>query len=231
MGIERKNGKTENRKAEKGTLRTSVKRMIQKRIQDGTYKPGDRIVETRLCKELAVSQAPVREAMLELALMGVLEERPYAGTYVREITQEEIIDIFNTRAFIEEYAARRACQHRSEEQLARMREILQKMETCTCMEEFTEVDNEFHECIVDAASSIALKRCWNSLQFKEWTYESVLVTKMTIPQLVEAHKKLYAYIRDRADHTAGAFMFLHIKGFSDEVVENIRTRRESSQES
>ena len=39
--------------------------MIQKRIQDGTYKPGDRIVETRLCKELAVSQAPVREAMLE----------------------------------------------------------------------------------------------------------------------------------------------------------------------
>ena len=61
----------------KETLRSQISMIIQKRIREGVYKPGERIVETRLCKELSVSQAPVREAVLELAMMGILEERPY----------------------------------------------------------------------------------------------------------------------------------------------------------
>ena len=72
-------------KVSKDTLRKVVKQYIQKQISDGVYKPGDRIVETKLAKELNVSQAPVREAMLELALMGVLEERPYSGSFVKKL--------------------------------------------------------------------------------------------------------------------------------------------------
>lgn len=86
----------------KETLRSNIKDYIQQQIAEGVYRPGDRIVETRLAKELNVSQAPVREAMLELATMGLLEERPYSGTYVRNFSIEEIEDIFLTRAFIEE---------------------------------------------------------------------------------------------------------------------------------
>ena len=59
----------------KETLRSNIKDYIQKQIADGVYQPGDRIVETRLAKELEVSQAPVREAILELSAMGLLEER------------------------------------------------------------------------------------------------------------------------------------------------------------
>ena len=42
-----------------------------------------------------VSQAPVREAILELAAMGLLEERPYSGSFVRKLTAEDIEDIYN----------------------------------------------------------------------------------------------------------------------------------------
>ena len=112
----------------KETLRSNIRDYIQKQIAEGVYKPGDRIVETRLAKELDVSQAPVREAMLELATMGLLEERPYSGTYVRNLSVTEIEDIFDIRAFIEEYAAKRAAKRVTDEQLAEMEVILQQME-------------------------------------------------------------------------------------------------------
>ena len=108
----------------KETLRSNIKDYIQQQIAEGVYRPGDRIVETRLAKELNVSQAPVREAMLELATMGLLEERPYSGTYVRNFSIEEIEDIFLTRAFIEEHAAKCAAKRVTEEQLARMEAVL-----------------------------------------------------------------------------------------------------------
>ena len=47
----------------KETLRSNIKDYIQQQIVEGAYRPGDRIVETRLARELNVSQAPVREAV------------------------------------------------------------------------------------------------------------------------------------------------------------------------
>ena len=82
-------GKT-GKQQEKETLRNNIRDHILKSIMDGTYKAGDRIVETRLAKELDVSQAPVREAILELSVMGLLEEKPYSGTFVKAITADDL---------------------------------------------------------------------------------------------------------------------------------------------
>ena len=62
----------------KSTMRREIRTYIQRQIAQGVYRPGDRIVETQLAREMNVSQAPVREALLELAAMGLVEERPYS---------------------------------------------------------------------------------------------------------------------------------------------------------
>ena len=54
----------------KSTMRREIRTYIQRQIAQGVYRPGDRIVETQLAREMNVSQAPVREALLELAAMG-----------------------------------------------------------------------------------------------------------------------------------------------------------------
>lgn len=117
----------------KGTLRKEIRRYIQEQIASGRFQAGDRIVETQLAKELDVSQAPVREAILELAAMGLLEERPYSGTFVRKLTAEDIEDIYNTRAFIDEYAARQAAKRITDEQLADMEVLLCEMDNAEDM--------------------------------------------------------------------------------------------------
>ena len=109
--------KEARRKPAKETLRTNIKDYIQKQIAAGVYRPGDRIVETQLAREMNVSQAPVREALLELAAMGLVEERPYSGTFVRHLKASDIEDIYNTRAFLDEYAARQAARLATQEQL------------------------------------------------------------------------------------------------------------------
>lgn len=205
------------RSSSKGTLRQEIRNYIQSQIVNGIYQAGDRIVETQLARELNVSQAPVREAILELASMGLLEERPYSGTFVRRLTAEDIGDIYNTRAFIEEYAARQAAKRATEKQLNQMENLLQQMETANNYRTFTQLDIAFHMLIVDAADSPALKRTWNYLLLGEWTSLSVAVTQSTLTDLVRQHRNIYNYLCQREDHRAGAYMFLHIKNFGEEL--------------
>ena len=79
------------RLTEKATLRKNIREYIKEQIASGRFKAGDRVVETQLAKELNVSQAPVREAVLELSAMGLLEERPYSGSFVPRILRTSII--------------------------------------------------------------------------------------------------------------------------------------------
>jgi len=205
------------RSSSKGTLRQEIRNYIQSQIVNGIYQLGDRIVETQLARELNVSQAPVREAILELASMGLLEERPYSGTFVRRLSAEDIEDIYNTRAFIEEYAARQAAKHATEEQLNQMKNLLHQMEIANNYRTFAQSDIAFHMLIVDAAGSPALKRAWNYLLLGEWTSLSMAVTQSTLTDLVRQHRNIYNYLCRREDRRAGAYMFLHIKNFGEEL--------------
>ncbi len=218
------------RLAAKETLRSNIRDYIQQQIAEGVYRPGDRIVETRLAKELNVSQAPVREAMLELSTIGMLEERPYSGTYVRNFTAAEIEDIFEARAFIEEYAAKRAASGATEEQLEEMRALLVRMDPKQELREFVHLDKEFHGLVMDAAGSPALKRVWNLLRMAEWTYLCAAITAFSLDDLIGQHWKIFRYLEAREDSSAGAYMFLHIKGFGDELGRYFSSREAQSEE-
>lgn len=212
----------------KETLRSNIKDYIQKQIADGIYQPGDRIVETRLAKELEVSQAPVREAILELSAMGLLEERPYSGTYVRNLSLAEIEDIFEIRAFVEEYAAKRAAKRATPEQLDQMESVLKEMDEKD-LSEFVQLDMDFHGLVMDAAGSAALKRAWKILRMAEWTYLCAAVTAFSMEELIAQHWKIYQYLKDRAETSAGAYMFLHIKGFGEELAKHFEMQKQSEQ--
>ena len=211
----------------KETLRSNIKDYIQKQIADGVYRPGDRIVETQLARELEVSQAPVREAILELSTMGLLEERPYSGTYVRNLSIADIEDIFDIRAFVEEYAARRAAKRVTEEQLTEMEDVLKEMEQNRDLSEFVHLDTEFHALVMDAAGSPALKRAWTVLRMAEWTFLCAAITDNSLDDLIAQHWTIFRFIQRREETSAGAYMLLHIKGFGEELARYFEKQKES----
>lgn len=215
----------------KGTLRSEVIKYIIKGIGEGKYKLGERIVETKLAKELEMSQAPVREAVLELSIMGVLEERPYAGSFVRKPDREEVDNHYKARALIESYAASLAAPHRTEEDLEKMRAILEEMGECKAFEDFVDLDHAFHETIIDASDNKVLKRLWTSVSAYELTYQTiVLANKWTLVGLYEKHKRLYDIIKSGNGPASQAEMFLHIDGFRVGVMETIRDEETADHE-
>lgn len=217
----------EKETASKGTLRKKIRNYIQHQIASGRFQAGDRIVETQLAKELNVSQAPVREAILELAAMGLLEERPYSGSFVRKLTAEDVEDIYNTRAFLDEYAARQAARNITDQQLDEMEALLHRMDQAEDYQALAEMDMEFHAMVVDAAGSPALKRTWENLRLVEWTELSAAVTQTTLEELAKQHWRLYQLLKQHADHAAGAYMFIHIKNFGEELKRYLQQREAS----
>jgi DNA-binding GntR family transcriptional regulator len=81
---------------------------IRESILSGSIPMGERIVETRVAEQLGISRAPIREALRRLAEERLVVERPRRGTFVREITAADFIDIYNVRIAIETGAIRLA---------------------------------------------------------------------------------------------------------------------------
>ena len=103
-------------------LRDEIKEYLIEAILQGTFKPGDRIVETRIAQELGVSQAPVREALRDLEMLGVVVSSPFRGAHVREFTDEELVEIYPIRAAIEGVAARAAADRITAQQILQLEE-------------------------------------------------------------------------------------------------------------
>src|SRR3954469_25548439 len=89
-------------------LSATVKRLVLDRIVQGYYRPGERIVEFTLAKELGVSQSPVREGLRELAAVGIVTIHPRRGARVRMPNSKELADVSLVRSEIDALAARLA---------------------------------------------------------------------------------------------------------------------------
>jgi len=85
----------------KANLSEIVVSYVKNRILAGDLKSGDRLIETDISDELKVSRAPVREAMRELNILGILDFSPRKGSQVLEMTYEDIAEIFSIRIPLE----------------------------------------------------------------------------------------------------------------------------------
>jgi DNA-binding GntR family transcriptional regulator len=178
-------------------LREQVKDVLLQRIVSGELQPGDRLVETRIAQELGTSQAPVREALRDLALLRLVESEPFRGSRVRVIDEEEMIDAFPVRAVLEELAARLAAEKLDgdvtalEVELEEMRQAVRRGDTSALAQH----DIAFHQLIVEAAGNSVLEQCWKSLGVESPITVSLYGITMEPEQAAERHGKLIDAIR------------------------------------
>lgn len=86
------------------TFKQQVYHILRKRIADGTYRHGQRLQENDLAADLEVSRSPVREALKQLVLEGILVEIPNKSVSIRIFSEKEIQDIYDFRILLECYA-------------------------------------------------------------------------------------------------------------------------------
>lgn len=203
-------------------LRDAVKDAIVSRILDGTYRPGERVVESRLAQEFGTSQAPVREALRELEALRLIETRPHRGARVRSVTLEEIGETYPVRAALEEVAGREAASRMTDGVLVRLQDELDAMHAAAAVGDVHAHllhDVAFHRAIVEASENRVLIDVWKSLRIEARTLITVMTSDSDLRMLAEMHRPIIGALRFGNPDLAGREMRQHIE-FAGSLVTN-----------
>ncbi len=150
--------------SDKYSLRGRVFTKIRDDILNGVYKEHEELKEARIGKELGVSRTPVREALRQLELEGLVQIIPNRGAFVTGISAKDVRDIYMIRSRLEGLCARWACEHITREQLESMEENVYLAEFHAGkghMEQMAELDNQFHHTLYRACDSKMLEHLLN----------------------------------------------------------------------
>ena len=138
------------------SLSSRVFRTIRENILSGKYAPEEELKEKTIGEELGVSRTPVREALRQLELEGLVTIIPNKGAYVVGISQKDIRDIYEIRSRLEGLCAKWAAENITKEQLDELEENIYLSDFHVAKgnsEQVLELDNRFHEILYSASGS------------------------------------------------------------------------------
>lgn len=154
---------------ERMSLVSSVEDGIRKALVAGHIKPGERLVEAKIAKDMGISRAPVREAFRILEQQGLITISPRKGAYVTAISRKDVEEVFSLREVLECFAIRQAIEKQtfSTSDLAHMQELVDEMGVSPHINDPLErlrPDIEFHRLIWKKSNHCLLLECLINLE-------------------------------------------------------------------
>ena len=143
-----------------GSLRLRVFNSLENDILSGKYAEGDSLNEIKLSQQLGVSRTPVREALMQLELEGLVKNIPNKGALVIGVSEKDIEDIFAIRIRIEGLASRLCAENIGAEELTALEKIVELQEFYLMKsdnEQLSRLDGDFHKLIYTSSGSRPLR--------------------------------------------------------------------------
>lgn len=142
---------------------------LKRRIVEMEYKPGDVINEKHLIEEFSVSRTPIREAILKLSQIGLLEIKPRIGTYVSQIDLASVKQAYEIKKNLEGLAAELAAQRANKEEINELFDIINRFESYDIVKDYKDCikdDQRFHMIIRTATRNPILIEILDELNIK-----------------------------------------------------------------
>ncbi|MGP3949466.1 FadR/GntR family transcriptional regulator [Streptomyces sp. 7N604] len=229
---------------------------IEEQILAGNLRVGDRLPpERELVELLGVSRAAVREALRVLEAQGVLRSRvgtgPASGSVIAAMPSEGLTqllrlhmalanfplgDVAEARATLERSSARLAAERATEDDLARMREPLLRMDQGgLAREQFNDSDTEFHVAIAEAGGNrlmadmtIAVRNAVRHTLLS--AFNKLSDWEAVRARLRAEHHAIYDAVVAKDSELAGNLVEAHIRGFHKDIVHTVLETPESAAE-
>lgn len=224
---------------------------IKSLISKGQLKPGERIPSERdLATLLGVSRPSVREAIMVLEAMGLLESRQGGGTYVRSLTETVLADpltnmvekdplllqaLVEVRMGIESWAAFLAASRATQEEIDTLAQLLKEMERQAARGGWDpKVDSQFHYNITTATHNTLQLHVLDTIRGLFHATIELALTEFYrregfLEALLSQHRAIYEGIKDRNPEQARQAMMDHLQ-FVQEKMPQILREREAEQE-
>lgn len=196
---------------QRDTVRDQIKRLLLKRIVDGTYKPGERLVELQIAHELNVSQGPVREAFRELEGLRLVESQAYRGTRVRGVDAREMREAYLVRAVLEEMAALASAATLRGNCGALQAEVdgLRRSAESGDPDSYAVHNLRLHRLVVEASGNEILLRVWESLDLETWSRIALARPSIDLAAAAESHQAIVDALALGDGATAGGLLRGH----------------------
>ena len=205
-----------------GSLRGKVFNLLQNDILDGKYQPGDSLIETRLSDELGVSRTPIREAIRQLELEGLVQAIPNKGAVVTGISAKDIEDIYTIRMAVEGLAARWAAEKITSGELEELKEAVDLEEFYTQKNDTTHLlkfDSMFHEIIYKASKSKPLMHTLSTFHhYVQRARSASLSSPGRAQKVLEEHKVILQAIMEHNQEMAEKLIVEHIRNASYNLI-------------
>jgi len=180
-------------------LRQAVLDALRSAIIDGTYLPGERLVEEEIAARFDVSRNPTREALHALSVEGFVEIEPRRGARVATMNARWAGELFEVRAPLEGLVARLAAQRRTPADLVHLRDVLGAGTAAAAegrLDELPALNTEFHMSLAAAAGNELLAGTLARLSdIIRWVYAARISMRST--RSWDEHAAIVAAVADR----------------------------------
>lgn len=206
----------------------SIVTQIRRRLIDGELKPGQSLPsEVKLAKMFGVSRSSIRDAMQILESTGVVTRRKRGGTTIRQITiedmaniylpkseKENLFDLLETREILEIAVVRLAAQRAAEKDIRELELLIDWMEEKP--EEAAEADVAFHLTLAIISQNEVILNIIKSLkEIMSRLQEKTIYYPGRIDNIIIEHKQIVSAIKENNEHLAQEYMRNHLDQISD----------------
>jgi len=203
-------------------------------IMRGELHAGEWLRQERLARELGVSHTPIREALKQLEVEGLVEHVPYRGVRVVEFSMDDVIDIYSMRCALEGLAAAAAAAHLDKSEMAEIRRLHEEMvalgDPVHDLEKVRDLNREFHLHIIYGSKRThlirTLEQMWSWFPTMLWNQFSLAADAAT-PERVGAdnhdHGEIVAALEAHDADAAERHMRYHIEQTQQALLYHLKT--------
>ncbi len=209
-------------KISRNVLSSKVYTAIKEMISNHRFQPGARLNVEKISKELEVSRTPVWEAVRRLQQEGLLENIPYRGVFMVEMTLERALELYQVREALEGLAARLAALNATEKIIEKMGETLESQMRVIEKGDllgYSRTDFDFHSLIHKMCHNSALQEMLESLKAK--MQPITMEVRPILPKLYEDHVEIIEAIRSRDPEKSERILRRHNRAVQIQIQKEI----------
>jgi len=199
---------------------------VRNAITYGDLKPGERLVEKRLCEMFNVGRTPLREALRQLEVEGYLEFTPNKGVTISRISVDDVKSIYDLLAVLEGHATEVATKDLSEEGLRKVESLQADQKRAWAVKDYKkwlDKNADFHRSIIEASHNSYLISIVDNLRHRVYRYRMISITIPDgIQEYIRCHDEILHAISSRDPRRAGKAMQKHVMGFSKVLVDFLK---------
>jgi DNA-binding GntR family transcriptional regulator len=196
------------------SLKELVVEELRTRIIDGRLQFGAGLSENALAADLGISKTPVREALLQLKVAGLVDVQPQRGTYVFRLAAPQVAMISELREILETAAAAAAIERNYPPLLAGMNRIFEAMRRAYDADDivgYRRLDGEYHQTLIDLCGNPYIRDAYGQVGFRIQALRSRLSNEALLNKLsFKDHRDMLKLIKARDVTALQALLRSHI---------------------